>query len=156
MTIYKFPFDFTEDPAMPVKGSLELDEPLPYRSKSQGGGFYRPAKIVLDDGPKLEIILYDCSAIAEFIYLHECPFDPFLLDLIGLNGDEIARKDIRIGDRVWIGRDVQVLKGTVLHSESVVGACSVVSRAFDEGNCVVAGVPARVVKQGIRWDRALL
>ena len=65
-------------------------------------------------------------------------------------------RDVRIGDRVWIGRDVQVLKGTVLHSESVVGACSVVSRAFDEGNCVVAGVPARVVKQGIRWDRALL
>lgn len=65
-------------------------------------------------------------------------------------------RDVRIGDRVWIGRDVQVLKGTVLHPESVVGACSVVSRAFDEGNCVVAGVPARVVKQGIRWDRALL
>ncbi|WP_271409499.1 acyltransferase [Pseudomonas sp. Q1-7] len=65
-------------------------------------------------------------------------------------------RDVCIGDRVWIGRDVQVLKGTVLHPESVVGACSVVSRAFDEGNCVVAGVPARVVKQGIRWDRALL
>lgn len=65
-------------------------------------------------------------------------------------------RDVRIGDRVWIGRGVQVLKGTVLHPESVVGACSVVSRAFDEGNCVVAGVPARVVKQGIRWDRSLL
>lgn len=64
--------------------------------------------------------------------------------------------DVRIGDRVWIGRDVQVLKGTVLHPESVVGACSVVSRAFDEGNCVIAGVPARIVKQGICWDRSLL
>ncbi|WP_044870728.1 acyltransferase [Pseudomonas sp. LFM046] len=65
-------------------------------------------------------------------------------------------RDVRIGDRVWIGRDVQLLKGTVLQPESVVGACSVVSRAFDEGNCVVAGVPARVVRQGIRWDRAKL
>ncbi|RJG13196.1 acyltransferase [Pseudomonas cavernicola] len=65
-------------------------------------------------------------------------------------------RDVRIADRVWIGRDVQILKGTVLHPESVVGACSVVSRAFDEGNCVVAGVPARIVKRGIRWDRALL
>ncbi|MCO6056434.1 acyltransferase [Pseudomonas sp. MOB-449] len=65
-------------------------------------------------------------------------------------------RDVRIGDRVWVGRDVQVLKGTVLHPESVVGACSVVSRAFDEGNCVIAGVPARIVKQGIRWDRSLL
>ena len=65
-------------------------------------------------------------------------------------------RPITIGDRVWIGRDVQVLKGTVLLPESVVGACSVVSRAFGEGNCVVAGVPARIVKQGIRWDRAKL
>ncbi|AOE87799.1 hypothetical protein [Pseudomonas sp. TCU-HL1] len=57
---------------------------------------------------------------------------------------------------MWVGRDVQALKGTVLHPESVVGACSVVSRAFDEGNCVIAGVPARIVKQGICWDRSLL
>ncbi|WP_025164276.1 acyltransferase [Pseudomonas taeanensis] len=65
-------------------------------------------------------------------------------------------RDVHIADRVWIGRDVQILKGTVLHPESVVGACSVVSRAFEEGNCVVAGVPARIVKRSIRWDRALL
>jgi acetyltransferase-like isoleucine patch superfamily enzyme len=65
-------------------------------------------------------------------------------------------RDVRIGDRVWVGRDVQVLKGTVLHPESVVGASSVVNCAFDQGNCVVAGVPARIVKQGICWDRALL
>lgn len=73
------------------------------------------------------------------------------------NGERLnPSRPISIGDRVWIGRDVQVLKGTVLLPESVVGACSVVSRAFGEGNCVVAGVPARIVKQGIRWDRAKL
>lgn len=65
-------------------------------------------------------------------------------------------RDVRIADRVWIGRDVQVLKGTVLHPESVVGACSLVAKAFEEGNCVVAGVPAKIVKRGIRWDRKLL
>lgn len=65
-------------------------------------------------------------------------------------------RDVRIADRVWIGRDVQILKGTVLHPESVVGACSLVSRAFEEGQCVVAGVPAKIVKRGIRWDRQLL
>jgi acetyltransferase-like isoleucine patch superfamily enzyme len=65
-------------------------------------------------------------------------------------------RDVRIGDRVWIGRCVQILKGTVLHPETVVGACSVVSKAFTEGNCVVAGVPAKVVKRGIRWDRQRL
>jgi acetyltransferase-like isoleucine patch superfamily enzyme len=63
---------------------------------------------------------------------------------------------IRIADRVWVGRDVQILKGVVLQPETVVATRSLVSRAFDEGNCVVAGVPAKVVKRGIRWDRSKL
>ncbi|MCY1358750.1 Polysialic acid O-acetyltransferase [compost metagenome] len=65
-------------------------------------------------------------------------------------------RDVRIGDRVWIGRAVQVLKGSELRAESVVGTGSVVSRAFEQGNCVIAGVPARIIRQGIRWDRSLL
>lgn len=65
-------------------------------------------------------------------------------------------RDVKIADRVWIGRDVQILKGTVLHPETVVGACSLVSKAFGEGYCVVAGVPAKIVKRGIRWDRKLI
>lgn len=65
-------------------------------------------------------------------------------------------RDIRIADRVWIGRDVQILKGVVLCPETVVATRSLVSRAFDEGNCVVAGVPAKVVKRGTRWDRRRL
>lgn len=77
--------------------------------------------------------------------------------ILDLNSGERLNhsRDVRIGDRVWIGRDVQVLKGSVLLPESVVGACSVVSRPFERGNCVIAGVPARIVRQGIRWDRAL-
>lgn len=65
-------------------------------------------------------------------------------------------RDIRIADRVWIGRGVQILKGIVLQRESVVGTCSLVTKAFDEGNCVIAGVPAKIVKRGIRWDRQLI
>lgn len=78
-----------------------------------------------------------------------------ILDLA--SGERVNRAaDVVIADRVWIGRDVQVLKGAVIQPESVVGACSLVSRAFDEGNCVIAGVPAKVVKRGIRWDRSKL
>lgn len=62
-------------------------------------------------------------------------------------------KAVAIADRVWIGRSVQVLKGARIAPESVVGACSVVSGIFEEKNCVLAGVPARIVRQGIRWDR---
>lgn len=73
------------------------------------------------------------------------------------SGERVNRsRDIRIADRVWIGRDVTLLKGVVLHAETVVATRSLVSSAFGEGECVVAGVPARIVKRGIRWDRRLL
>ena len=57
---------------------------------------------------------------------------------------------------MWIGWDVQVLKGTVLQPEAVVATRSLVSRAFDEGHCVVGGVPAVVIKRGICWGRRML
>lgn len=77
--------------------------------------------------------------------------------LDAVSGERVNRsRDIRIADRVWIGRDVTVLKGAVLHPETVVATRSLVSRAFDEGACVVAGVPAKIVKRGVRWDRRLL
>jgi len=78
-----------------------------------------------------------------------------ILDVV--SSERVNRsRDIRVADRVWIGRDVTVLKGAVLHSETVVATRSLVSSAFAEGECVVAGVPARIVKRGVRWDRRLL
>lgn len=64
--------------------------------------------------------------------------------------------DVRLDDRVWVGRAVQVLKGSYLPADSVVAACSVVTRSFSEPNIIVAGIPAKVVKTGIRWHRDLL
>jgi acetyltransferase-like isoleucine patch superfamily enzyme len=65
-------------------------------------------------------------------------------------------KSIKIHDRVWIGRDVQILKGSELLPETVVGTRSLVTQAFAEGNCIVGGVPAKVIRRSIRWDRDLL
>ncbi len=65
-------------------------------------------------------------------------------------------KDVVLEDRVWIGRAVQILKGSYLKSETVVGACSVVTSNFTEGNCVVAGMPARIIKENTCWDRNLI
>lgn len=115
MTIFKYPFNFTEDPANPVKGTLELDEPLPYRSKSQGGGFYRPARIMLEHGPKLEIVLYDCDAIGKFIYLRESPLDTHLLNLLGLKADEFQKVDhLTLPGQLCMGSDRTRLIGEAL------------------------------------------
>lgn len=58
-------------------------------------------------------------------------------------------KDITIKDRVWIGQNFYILKGSLISSDSVVGCCSVVTKEFNETNCVIAGSPAKIVKNNI-------
>lgn len=53
--------------------------------------------------------------------------------------------DIQVEENVWIGAGVIVLKNIQLGPNVVVAAGSVVNRSFS--NCVIAGAPARCVKQ---------
>ena len=64
-------------------------------------------------------------------------------------------KNIVIGDRVWFGKEVTVLKGVTIGDDVVVGTMSVVTKDIP-GNTVSAGNPARVVKQNITWDEAIV
>ena len=62
-------------------------------------------------------------------------------------------KNVYIGNHVWLGKNVMILKGCKISDNSVVGARSVVSGVFDKGGVVIAGVGAKVIKTGINWDR---
>lgn len=53
---------------------------------------------------------------------------------------------IRIGDNVWLGAKVTVLKGVTIGNNVVVGANSVVTCDLPD-NVVAAGCPARVLRQ---------
>ncbi len=64
-------------------------------------------------------------------------------------------KDVQIEDRVWLAADVKVLKGSLISSDTVVGSSAIVSGRFPPG-VILAGSPAEVVKEGIRWSRSLL
>lgn len=64
--------------------------------------------------------------------------------------------DVVIADRVWLGEGVTVNKGSEIAKEVIVGAKSLVSGSLREGNCVYAGVPARLIRSGVTWDRRLL
>jgi acetyltransferase-like isoleucine patch superfamily enzyme len=61
-----------------------------------------------------------------------------------------AAADVVIAEHVWLGARVMVLKGSRIAANSIVGAGSIVAGALPEG-CVAAGVPARVVAQGVTW-----
>ena len=60
--------------------------------------------------------------------------------------------DVIVADRVWIAESATIYKGVTIGANAVVGAHSVVTRDVPAGT-VVAGVPARVVREGIIWKR---
>lgn len=62
-------------------------------------------------------------------------------------------KSVVIGEHCWIGQDVRILKNTKISNNSVIGLGSVVTKEFDSENVVIAGNPAKVVKENICWDR---
>lgn len=55
-------------------------------------------------------------------------------------------KDVVIGDDCWIGMNAVILPGICLGRKTIVGAGSVVTHSFPEGHCVIAGNPARKLK----------
>lgn len=63
--------------------------------------------------------------------------------------------DITIGDHVWLGQGVHILKGSKIGSHSILGAKALVTGDIPN-NSIAVGIPAKVVKQGITWDRELL
>ncbi|MCC0175950.1 acyltransferase [Waterburya agarophytonicola K14] len=60
-------------------------------------------------------------------------------------------QNIKIADHVWIGAYSKILKGVTINQDSVVGIASVVTQDVSS-NTVVAGIPAKVIKENITWD----
>lgn len=54
-------------------------------------------------------------------------------------------KPVVIGNNVWMGSRVMVLKGVTIGDNSVVGAMSLVVKDIP-ANCIAAGVPAKVIR----------
>ncbi|MCB7137198.1 acyltransferase [Cellulosimicrobium marinum] len=61
-------------------------------------------------------------------------------------------RDITIGDHVWMGREAVALGGASVGSGSVVGFRSLVTGRIPN-NVVAAGVPARVLRRDVAWER---
>ncbi len=64
-------------------------------------------------------------------------------------------QDIIVEDHVWIGAHSIVLKGVSIGGDSVIGIKSLVTKNVPP-NSIAAGIPAKVIKNGINWDRKRL
>lgn len=55
-------------------------------------------------------------------------------------------EDVIIGEKCWIGMNSVILPGVILGNKTIVAAGSVVTKSFPQGNIVIGGVPAKILK----------
>ena len=60
---------------------------------------------------------------------------------------------VEIGDTVWVGQEARICKNTVIPNNCIVGMSSIVTKKFETPNSIIAGNPAKVVKENIKWNR---
>lgn len=93
-----------------------------------------------------EITIGDYCAISDNVQILDSDFHP-----VTYNGETSAMsKPVHIGNHVWIGRSAIILKGVTIGDGAIVGAGSIVTRDVPPG-CLVAGNPARVIKENVEW-----
>lgn len=63
-----------------------------------------------------------------------------------------SKRHIILGNHVWVGQRCALLYNTEIGDNTIVGLGSVVKGKFDS-NCMVAGVPAKVIKHNVSWSR---
>jgi len=58
---------------------------------------------------------------------------------------------ITIGNNVWIGAKSLILKGSYIADGSIIGANTTVTKQFHTEKAIIAGNPAKIIKQDIYW-----
>lgn len=62
-------------------------------------------------------------------------------------------EDVHIGNHCWVGHRAMIFKGTKINNNSIIGASAIVNKVFDQENTIIAGIPARVIKENVNWLR---
>ncbi len=58
-----------------------------------------------------------------------------------------------IGKHCWIGEGVKITKNAQIPNDTIIGIGSIVTKKFTEEGTVLAGIPAKIIRREIRWER---
>jgi len=116
-----------------------------------GTGFTWNAQILSHEASQIRIgkdCLFASNVIITTSDMHS------IVDVV--TGERInAPGPIDIGNHVWLGQNVYVLKGVRIGEGSIVGAASVVTRNIP-AKALAVGSPARVVRENVTWRHDLI
>lgn len=62
-------------------------------------------------------------------------------------------KGIKIGDKVWVARNVKIMKETTISNNTVVATGSIVTKSFDKEYTIIGGAPAKIIKENVIWEK---
>ena len=69
---------------------------------------------------------------------------------IKINQQSLSKKNIKIGNDVWIGAGTRILKGAILADGCVIGAnSSVLAKTYTKENNVYAGSPIKMIRNRV-------
>jgi len=115
---------------------------------------FEKAKLVLESGytntnatiaVKEQVTIGIGSAISDYTVIIDSDFHHVLLS------DHKITKPIKIGNHVWIGNGARIFKGVNIGDGAIIGGGAVVTKDVPS-NCIVAGNPAKVIKENIEWN----
>lgn len=67
-------------------------------------------------------------------------------DINDFNAQSVQASPIRIEAGCWLGVNSIILPSVHLHPRTIVGAGSVVTKSFGVGNIIIAGNPAKIIR----------
>ena len=73
--------------------------------------------------------------------------------ILDMEGNRInPAQSVKIGNHCWIGEGAKILKGVDLSGDNIVATGAIISKSFGK-NLLIAGVPGKIVKENVTWDK---
>ncbi len=62
-------------------------------------------------------------------------------------------QDVVIGNHVWVGAHVSILKGTNIADDCIVATRALVTKKFEKEHVLIGGSPAVIIKEDVTWEQ---